>query len=201
MSPSSVLEKKKAVPVMDALDVKFIEGMPGSGKTTTAMAKVADAYAKNPNIRVFANFTVYGMKYVKLSTSQIIEYLNTGLIRDGWIVIDEAYISAGSQSSNSWLGRLFQLLGLQGRKRNLHIIVIYQTGRLAPWLIKWMNSEHIICSKQKTSCMITLDISDKDHKQKRTVTYNSKKYRQFFDTNEMVPVPESAIAKAMERAI
>lgn len=196
----SQVSGKKAVAPMDSLDVKFIEGLPGSGKTTTAMAKVADAYAKNSNIRIFANFTIYGMKYVHLSIAQIIEYLNSNLIRDGWIIIDEAYISAGSQSSNSWLTRLFQLLGLQGRKRNLHIIVIYQTGRLAPWLIKWMNSEHIICSKQKNSCYITLDISDKEHKQNRTITYNSKKYRKFFNTNEMVPVPESAIAKAMERA-
>lgn len=177
--------------------ITLIEGEPRSGKTNTAVARVIDAYKKDSNTRILANFILYGIKYVYADLATIVEYLNSDLIRDGYVIIDEAYIGLEAREGMAALNKILGYLSLQAGKRRVRLIVIVQHGRMIEWRIRWLASEHIICTYNDKTYMITLQIKKKGDKSVRRISYYAPQYWKYFDTEEVMAIPDSKLAKAL----
>ena len=177
--------------------ITLIEGPPRAGKTNTAVARVVDAYKKDPSIRIFANFHLYGIKYVFADLATIVEYLNSPLFRAAYIIIDAAYIGMEARKGMELLTQVMTYLGMQAGKRRLRLIIIVQHGRMIDWRARWLVTEHIFCTYDEATQMITLKIKDKRKKRDRSVTYWAPQYWRYYDTEEVVLIPESKLAKAL----
>ncbi len=183
---------------MSRAEITIIEGEQGSGKTNTAVAKAKDAIDKDPATKVFANFHLYGIKYVYTDLSTIVEYLNSKLITEGYVIIDESYIGVDARRGMSLLTQVLTWFGSQIRKRGLNLILIAQHGRMIDSRFRLFMTEHILCSYNEKTRMITLTIIERGKRRpKRTVSYYAPQYWKYYNTNELPEIPEGLLAKAL----
>lgn len=181
--------------------IHIVEGEQGCGKSNTIVARAVDAYKKDPTIRIYANFHLYGVRAMYLPLPVMIEYLNTGLIREGYLLIDEGYIAGNAREGMTALVRLVMKLSNQIRKRHLHLYVATPNARQLDWQLRWAKTESIICSYNPKNKMITLVIKNKHkYRKPRIVSYYAPLYWKYFNTDEQFELPDSQIAKAIAGA-
>jgi hypothetical protein len=187
---------------MSQASVTIIEGQMGTGKTNTATAIAVDAYKANPKVKIFANYHLYGIPYVFCDASTMLEFLNTGLISDGYMIVDEAYITGDARQGTNPLAKIFTWMGQQMRKRNIEFIIIVQHGRFIDWRFRYIMTRKIQCQRfnPKTN-EISLIIKDMITKKEKRITYWAARYWQYYDTNELPMIPEKSIGKAKEWAV
>ena len=183
---------------MSRAEICIIEGEQGSGKTNTAVAKVKDAHEADPATKIFANLHLYGIRYVYADLGTIVEYLNSNLITEGYIIIDESYIGGDARRGMTLMTQVLTWFGSQIRKRGLHLILIAQHGRMIDHRFRLFMTEHILCSYNEKTHMITLTVVERGKKgKKRTYAYYGPQYWKNYDTNELPQIPETLLAKAL----
>ena len=177
--------------------IVIVEGEQGSGKSNTLVARAVDAYKKDPNIRIYANFHLFGIKYVFLPLPQLLSLLNSGLIRDGYLLIDEGYISGNAREGMSSLVRVITKMSNQIRKRHLHLYLATPNSRQLDWQFRWAQTEHIFCDFNDKTKYITLTIRKKGVRKAQIVSYYAPQYWKYYNTDEIFELPENQIAKAL----
>lgn len=182
---------------MSRAEICIIEGEQGAGKTATAVAKVVDAYHKDKGTKIFVNFHLYGIRYVYADLATIVEYLNSNLVTEGYVIIDESYIGGDARMGMTLMTKVLTWFGSQIRKRGLHLILIAQHGRMIDWRFRLFMTEHILCSYNEKTYMITLTIVERSKKRKRTYSYYEPQYRKYYDTDELPQIPENLLRKAL----
>ena len=182
--------------------IHLVEGPQGNGKSGTMVARVVDAYRKDPAIKIYANFHLYGIRYVYLPLPLMLEYLNSGLIQDGYLLIDEAYISGDAREGMTAVVKLITKLANQMRKRHLHLYLSVPNAKMIDWRYRWAVTEKIICvGYNENTHMMKLIIKNKRKYQRpRTVVYDASQYFSYYDTDEQIEIPQSQIAKAIQGA-
>lgn len=188
--------KRKA---MNRAEIYIIEGDQGKGKTNTAVAKVVDAYHNDPTTKIFTNFHLFGIRYVYANLATIVEYLNSNLITDGYIVIDESYIGGDARMGMTLMTKVLTWFGSQIRKRGLHLILIAQHGRMIDYRFRLFMTEHILCDYNEKTHMITLTVIERGRKKTRKFSYYGPQYWKYFDTNELPQIPENILARTLAR--
>jgi hypothetical protein len=179
--------------------VTLIEGSMGSGKTNTAVALVVDKYRENPNIKIFANFHLYGIKSVYRPTFVEIMQLVTQLnIDECTIVIDEAGNEGESRRSMSNATILFTQYINQMRKRKIDLIVIVQNGRFLDWRISAVKDTRILCDFNEDTKYIKLIIKDIKKGKEKIVSYYAPQYWKYYDTFEPPHMQKRIIEKALQ---
>ncbi len=179
--------------------IHLVEGEQGSGKTNTMVARVVDAYKKDHTLKIYCNFHLFGIPYVYLPLHIMIQYLNSGLIRNAYLVIDEGYIGGNAREGMSSLVRVITKMANQIRKRHLHFYIATPNARQLDWQFRWAKTENILCSYDDKTRMITVMIKNKrKYKRPRIITYYAPQYWPYYDTDEQFKIPEGQIAKALE---
>ncbi len=152
-------------------------------------------------VRVFANFHLYGIRYMKCDLADILEYLNTELIVDGYVLVDEAYIGGDARNSATLLSKIITWFTAQIRKRRVHLIFCYPSGgKWAELRVRTSNTEHIICQYDEKTQMITLTTKKRRVKSK-VISYYAPLYWRYYDTEERHDIPEGMIGRALANAI
>lgn len=169
--------------------------LPHQGPTTTKLP--VGSCAEADSIKVFANFHLYGIKYIYADLATIVGFLNSDLITDGYIIIDESYIGGDARMGMTLMTKVLTWFGSQIRKRGLHLILIAQHGRMIDWRFRLFMTEHILCSYNEKTHMITLTVVERNNKKKRTYSYNGSQYWKYYNTNELPQIPEAIIAKTL----
>lgn len=155
-----------------------------------------------PSTKIYTNFHLYGIKYKHLPLPLLLEYLNTGLIRDGYLVIDEGYIEGDAREGMTAVVRTITKLSMQIRKRHLYLIICTPHARLLDWRLKWVHTEHIMCSYNEKREEVTLIIKNRrKYRKPRVLTYDAKPYQKYFITDEIIEIPRDQIARALARAM
>jgi len=179
--------------------IHIVEGEQGSGKSNTMVARVVDAYKKDNTIKIYANFHLYGIPAVYLPLHRMIQYLNSGLIRDAYLLVDEGYIGGNSREGMTALVGVITKMANQIRKRHLHFYIATPNSRDLDWRFRWAKTENIMCSYDSKTKMITVMIKNKHkYKRPRIITYYASQYWKYYDTDEQFKIPEGQIAKALE---
>lgn len=182
--------------------IHLVEGEQGMGKSTTIVARAVDAHKKDPTIKIYANFHLYGIKYVYLPLPLMLEYLNSGLIQDGYLLIDEAYISGDAREGMTAVVRMITKMANQMRKRHLHLYMTIPNAKMIDWRYRWAVTEKIMCiSYNEKTHEITLLIKNKRKSRKpRKITYDGSQYWKYYYTDELLEIPQGQIAKAIQGA-
>lgn len=148
-------------------------------------------------VKIFSNFHLYGIKYTFTDMPMMIKHMNSPLITDAWFLIDESFM-IDKRNSMTQVGKIIAQFGATIRKRRLHLLVMVQYKSFAELRLRIFATQTILCEFDKRTKYVNLTISRKGEKRKRTVSYNSMPYRRYYDTYELIPIPEHVIERAKE---
>jgi hypothetical protein len=212
-----------SVKLQDGTVVKAEPALNSRGYAITGMAKM---WFPNPrvmvvpphscviadSIRVFANFHLKGIRYVYLPLHLIIEYLNSGLItglspdgliKEAFLIIDEAYIGGDKRDGMSPLVKVISKLGYQIAKRHLHVMFALPEADVLDFRLRGIETEHVICQPyDEVREIITVDIKNrKRYKQTRSVSFSARPYFRYYDADEQFELTNTQIARALASAV
>lgn len=124
--------------------------------------KIPKTYELKSPMRIFANFHLYGLPYVYCPTfAHILSWLRCDIIKDGWLLIDEYYIGGNARDSMSKFGKALQKQSFQYRKMQLEVVMITPLASLIDKYARLTPTKHILCSFNKKTLEITLEVKEK----------------------------------------
>lgn len=148
---------------------------------------IPEYYKLHSPMRIFANFHIYGIPYVFCPTFRhILQWLKQGLIVNGWLIMDEAYIGTNARDSMTAFGKEMEKQGFQMRKMQLEVVYISPLSGLLDKFTRLTPTKRILCSYNKQICEVTLEIRQKGVKGVKTVPYDASQYFVNYWTNERI---------------
>jgi len=178
----------------------IVELLPLHEGEESKLITVPDNYDTISDTKIFANYHLYGIRYVLCDPLTMLEYLNTGLISHGKMVIDEAYITGEARRGMNSLSLLYTWFAQQMRKRDIELYLLVQHGRFIDWRFRYIAKRKILCRYSDKTQKVRLLIQDLSKGTEKIVSYWAPLYWRFFDTNELPPVPEKMLIKGSEWA-
>lgn len=148
-----------------------------------------------PEVKIFTNFHLFGVKYVYCTLSNIVEWVNDGTIRDGILGIDEAYIGGEARRSSSSINVQLTQFGQQIRKRKIELYMLVQHGRFLDWRWRWLATREITCRYDEKAHRVHLVIKNIRGNKQKTVWYDGSQYWPYFDTDELPRMPQKQVTK------
>ncbi len=162
---------------------------------------VPEEYEAKSDVRIFCNYHLYGIPYVYCTIDQIIEWLDADIITEAWLLIDEYYIVGNARECMTALGKALEKYSFQFRKRRLNVIIMCPLEKMADWTMRLIVTERIECEYDEDTGKVTLTIKRKGVRgEPRKITYDSRPYRRFYNTDERVKLPGRGVARAVEMA-
>ena len=159
---------------------------------------VPEGYEIVSPIKIFANYHLYGVKYAYTTLTRIIEYLNSDVITEGWMLVDESYMTDARNSMTN-VGKIIAMFGASIRKRKLHFVLMSQFESQLEKRYRAYATTRVLCQYNEKTKIITLDIKEKGLR-KKTVSYYAPQYWRYYKTDEIIQIPESKVARALEAA-
>lgn len=147
-------------------------------------------------VQVFCNFHLFGVKYAYTTLGRIIEYMNTDLMTNCWILSDESS-DTDARDSMTGAGKLVAKFGATIGKRRAHMILLSQYPEMIERRYRLFRTTKVMCNYNSATKCITCDIKMRD-KPPFSVTYYAPPYWKFYDTNEIIKVAQKKIDKALE---
>lgn len=147
-------------------------------------------------VKVFANRVIYGTKYVPFNIEQFIAYFNDKeFLTNGWFVLSEAALLS-RKDTMTHLGKFMEFFGSECRKRHLKMSVDMQFRKQINPLFLQIATTMVDCSYDKETTDVYLDVNHNSPTMTST-SYNSYQYRRFFNTDELMGVPQYKIDRAL----
>lgn len=167
------------------------------GQIIPQTIKLPENFLPLSTLRVFVNYHLFGIQYVYCKVLNIVEWINVGLIRDGILGLDEAYMSNDARRSMDNLSITMTQYGQQLRKRQLETYLLVQHGRLIDWRWKWLAQEEFSCKyfEQTNEIQIVQKFLKKGNQ--KTFRYYAPQYWKYYDTNELPEMPQMYVNKVI----
>lgn len=146
--------------------------------------------------RIFANYHLFGMKYVYVDMNTMVELLNRNVISGGKLVLDEAYITGDARRNSTAMTVIATWFGQQMRKRDVELFLLVQHGRFIDWRFRYIAKRKILTSYNENTKMIRLLVQNLNRGSEKIVSYYAPQYWPYFDTNELPEIPTRVIEKA-----
>jgi hypothetical protein len=146
--------------------------------------------------KIFANYHLYGVKYVYASFGEVLRFINTDIMKDSKWIIDEGWLGADARRGMSPLTILITQYAQLMRKLNIELFWLTQHARFLDWRVRYIAKRKILTKYNKDTHMIRLLIQDLVKGTEKVVSYYAPTYWRFYDTNEVPPMPTNLIKSA-----
>ncbi len=152
------------------------------------LIRIPQKYKLHSPLRIFSNYHLYGIPYVWIQDfGHLLQWMKMGLITNGWLLIDEAYVGANARDSMTSFGKEMEKQSFQMRKMQLEVVIITPHARLIDKWLRVVPTKHIMCAYDKKKHEITLTIREKGKKGNRTLPpFDASQYFPHFWTNERI---------------
>ena len=168
-------------------------------KTQSKIIKIPPQSIIDSPVKVFANFHLFGFYYVHLDGLKLLQYINSDLITNGWVLMDESTMT-DARDSMTKEGKITAKFGAQVGKRGLHLCTIAQYYEQIERRYRLFKTTTIECIEyDKETHYISCNVKVKDEPQKETEFF-APPYWKFFDTNEIIDVPQHHVDSALAQA-
>lgn len=204
-SPSGEIIKARCLNIEDKIYLeergifpnmfKHVRVFSDDGKESKIIMLPKDYRVVSP-VKIFSNFHLFGLKYSFIELGDIVQYLNSDLFTNAWILSDESVMTSARNSMTA-VGKLLAGLGATIRKRDLHFCQMSQYNRMIDWQFRAFATTRILCSYDELTKIITCDITERGQP-KKSVSYWAPEYFKNFDTKEVPKVPDRTLAKAFQ---
>jgi len=154
-----------------------------------------NGWAIDSSLRIFANFHFYGIPFSYVGVEEIVANINTDLMTNGWIVLDESILTE-KRDTMTGVGKMMAWFGAQARRRYLKMIIIAQYANMVQSRFNQFATTRVSCTYDKKTHMITLDVN-RNSEVMRSTTYYAPDYWKFYRHDEIVAVPQYKIDKTM----
>ncbi len=155
-----------------------------------------DYFVLSP-VHIFSNFHLYGVKYAYIGIEDIIQYINTDLFNDAWILSDESVMTDARNSMDS-MGKLIAAFGATVGKRNAKLCIAAQYNEMVERRFRLFATTRITCSYDQDTKYVFLDIKKRGEPMFST-EYYAPQYWRFFNTKELIRVPQDKIDRALAK--
>jgi hypothetical protein len=153
----------------------------------TVLFRIPTEYKLKSPMRIFSNIHLFGLPYVYIpSFRHLLYYLKKGIVRDGWLIIDEAHKGMNARAGMSTLGQELEKQGFEFGKMKLDVIIITHMARLIDWALRTIPTEHISCTYDAKRRLVTYEIRKKGERGTRSISYDPSQYWGNYWTNEKV---------------
>lgn len=187
------LEQELGIPYNNLCHVRIYN----NDGTKSKIVKIPLNYGIVTPVKVFANRTIYGMKAAPFTMDKVIEYINTDLMNNSWIISSESVLFDRMESSQSYTSRFTNWFGSEVRKRHIRMAIDMQYRRQLKPIYHLFASTTVECSYDKETGIVDLEVNKASPVMESTY-YDSTPYRGFFDTDEHMEIPQDKIDKAMQ---
>lgn len=154
---------------------------------TVKLVRIPQNYKLHSSLQIHANFHFYGLPfYYYPNFNSLLGGLQSGRIRDGYLVIDEYYLGANARDSMTRLTRELAKQSFQFRKKRLEVIYVTPVAKTIDWIARYIPTERIICSYNERTRKVTLSIRKKNQKGTKEVTYDASRYWPNYWTEETI---------------
>jgi hypothetical protein len=148
-------------------------------------------------VKIFANFHLYGIEYAYISLADIIQYINTPLFENSWILSDESVMNDARNSMEA-AGKLAASFGATIRKRSAHYCIAAQYSEMVERRFRLFQTTRISCTFDADTQYVNLTI--KEPKQPEYDTdFWAPQYYPFYNTKEIIQVPQYKIDNALSK--
>ena len=181
-------------------------GLPGSPfryvvvfgpKGESKVVAVPQGYTIETPVKIFANFHLYGVPFVYVALADILQYMNTELFNNSWILSDES-VMTDSRNSMDTAGKIMAAFGATIGKRNVHMCLSTQYSEQIERRYRLFHTMRVLCTYDEDRKIITCDMK-KRGESSYSFDYYAPNYWPFFNTNELIPVPQEKIDKALAK--
>lgn len=167
--------------------------------TKSKIVSVPVNYVVLSPVKVFANRTLYGLRYMKTGFEELIAYINTPLMTNGWVVISESVL-VDKRDTGTLVGKFMVWFAAECRKRHLRMVIDSQYPSMVQSRFHLFATTRVECSYDSDSMIVSLDVN-KNSPIMNSTTYYSYHYRRFFNTDEHMEIPQGRIDKALETVV
>lgn len=166
-------------------------------KKESKMISIPKGYLVTSPIKIFSNIHLYGLIYKYTTLEELLEYINSDIITNGWVLSDE---SAWTDPRNSMtaFGKVVAMgLGATIGKRNVHFCQATQYFEMIERRFRLFWTTRCACTYDEETKMIIVEMKKKGE-DVRTDEIYAPYYFPNFDSNERIPIPEKMVARALE---
>ena len=168
------------------------------GEKSKIVAIPSDYYILSP-VKVFANRTLFGIRYVAFDLEKFIAYINTPLMTNGWLVLSESVL-IGKKDPMSHVNTFMQWFGAECRKRHIKMAVDMQYRNQLQPIFHLYATTIVECGYDADTTVVTLDVNKKSPIMNST-SYVSRKYRRFYLSDEHMNIPQYKINRALATVV
>ncbi len=164
--------------------------------TKSKIIRIPQDYLVVSPVKIFSTIHLYGLRYKFITIADVIQFINSDLFIDAWILSDESAMTSARNSMTA-VGKLMAGLGAQVRKMDVHFCQTAQYYRMVDWEFKAFATMTVLCSYDEKTRMITLDVKERG-KNPWSRSYWAPAYWKNFKTKERAKVPEKTLARAYQ---
>lgn len=151
------------------------------------LIKIPETYTLKSPLKIFCNFHLFGVPFHYCpSFMYIVNGLKSGLITDGYLVLDEMYMGSFNRESGGLTTRKLAQLSNQYAKGMLKVIMIAPLASQLSWEQRLAPTEVIETEYNKFTQQVTCHIKKKGVPGVKVVSYDGRRYRRFYWTNEKI---------------
>lgn len=174
---------------------KYVRAFTADAKKSKIIA-IPQGWTVLSPVRIFANFHMFGLKYAFITLADMLQYVNSDLFINAWLLSDESAFT-DPRNSMTGVGKIIAFFGATVGKRNIHFCQMTQYNNMIEVRFRQFATTRVLCTYEERTKMITVEINERG-KPRRSASYYAPRYWANFDTTERQKVSELQIARAME---
>ena len=168
-----------------------------SSGSQSKLIKIPNGFTVSSPVKIFANFHLFGICYSYISLAELFQYVNTDLFSNAWILSDES-VMTDARNSMEVGGKLAAQFGATIGKRNSHMCIMSQYTEMIERRYRLFHTMKVLCTYDPETKLVTCDVKERNQPS-YSYDYWQPMYRPYFNTNELIPIPQDKIDKALAK--
>jgi hypothetical protein len=150
--------------------------------------KIPEDYKLHSPMKIFSNIHIYGIPMVYIdSKERLLEWLKSGFISNGWLLVDEAHRWIGARNSMTSIGKELQGEMFQIAKSMLDLIIVSHLPGLIDWSVRTIPTKRINIERyEKSTHRVYYTIREKGVSHTGEYSFDATDYFANYDPNEKV---------------
>ena len=175
---------------------KYVRIFSSNGKQSKIVS-IPQGWGIESPVRIFSNFHIYGLKAVYITLTDMLQFVNSDLFTNAWLLSDESAFT-DPRNSMTGVGKIIAQFGATVGKRNIHFLQMTQYNNMIEVRFRQFATTRVLCTYEENDKERLQSKSARGGRPVHRHTYYAPPYWGNFDTTERQKIPELQVARAMQ---